>query len=255
MRLHVIACQVFRREFSFFIAKSPHIIDITWLPQGLHNTPGLLRETVSEAITAAAAKRTERHTGNPNERVRPGPDAIVLGYGLCSNGVVGLTAPEIPLIIPKTDDCIALFLGSQQRYLELFESCGGTYWLNSGWIESAFIPAPDRYAALRAVYAELYGEDNADYLLEQECLWTQKYSRCGYISSDIYENEAYRSLAREIAVHHGWGFRETKGDNALIDRLLNGPWDESAFLVCPPGHSVEATFGPDKIRAVLAREQ
>ena len=42
-------------------------------------------------------------------------EAILLGYGLCSNGLVGLTARSIPLVIP-VHDCITLFLGSKEQY-------------------------------------------------------------------------------------------------------------------------------------------
>ena len=35
-------------------------------------------------------------------------DIIVLGYGLCGNGLVGLVSPKVPLIIPRIDDCISL---------------------------------------------------------------------------------------------------------------------------------------------------
>ena len=248
MRIHVIACQVFSREFSHYIARSDNIIDVTWLPQGLHNTPDLLRRTVADAIEAACQSRCL--PGDPAGYARPAPDAVALGYGLCGGGTAGLTAPSVPLVIPKTDDCIAIFLGSQARYMELFEKNSGTYWLNNGWIESAFIPVPERYAALRATYAELYGEDNADYLTEQELLWAKKYNRCGYIRSELYENAEYSALARRAAEYHGWEYAEESADDSMIRRLLDGKWDGGEFLVCPPGWTVEATFGSDKIRAV-----
>ena len=37
-------------------------------------------------------------------------ETIILGYGLCSMGVVGLKATHSMLIIPRQDDCIAIFL-------------------------------------------------------------------------------------------------------------------------------------------------
>ena len=39
MRIHIIACRVLTRELSYLISQSPHTVDVTWLPQGLHDTP------------------------------------------------------------------------------------------------------------------------------------------------------------------------------------------------------------------------
>ncbi len=62
-------------------------------------------------------------------------DAVLLGYALCSNGLVGLTAGKIPLVLPRAHDCITLFLGSKERYLDYFQAHTGVYFKTSGWIE------------------------------------------------------------------------------------------------------------------------
>jgi hypothetical protein len=103
MRIHIIACRVLSREISYFAALSPHTVDITWLPQGLHDTPDQLRRMLQEAIDSI-------HDQVKKNLLKHRPDYIALGYGLCSNGVVGLTSRDIPMVIPRTDDCIALFL-------------------------------------------------------------------------------------------------------------------------------------------------
>lgn len=122
------------------------------------------------------------------ERQRFFPDYLVLGYGLCSNGVVGLEAGEIPLVIPRTDDCIGLMLGSQQRYLELFDQNPGTYWFSHNWQEHAAVPSRKAMEQRRAFYAEQYGEENADFLLEQDLLWTTQYRHAGLIASPLFDN-------------------------------------------------------------------
>jgi hypothetical protein len=136
MRLHVVACQVFSRELCSIAAQSSHVVELDLLPQGLHDTPALLREMVGEAIQ----KVEDRYQKGISKYL---PDAIILGYGLCSNGVVGLQAGKIPLVVPRTDDCIGIFLGSQRRYLDLFQQYPGIYWFNHGWIENAFIPTKE----------------------------------------------------------------------------------------------------------------
>ena len=167
MRIHIIACRVLTRELSYFASQSPHTVDITWLPQGLHDTPAKLRMKVSETIDSLYEQWEKRE-------LKHMPDVIVLGYGLCSNGVVGIQARDIPLVVPRTDDCIALFLGSQQRYLELFHAYAGTFWLNSGWVETAFIPTQKLLEQKRREYAENYGEDNAEMCIRDR---DSRYSR------------------------------------------------------------------------------
>ena len=249
MRIHIIACRVFTRELSYYASMSPHTVDITWLPQGLHDTPARLRDMVVQTIDELYKQREQK-------LLKHFPDVIVLGYGLCSNGVVGIEARDIPIVVPRTDDCIALFLGSQQRYLRLFEEFGGTYWLNNGWIENAFIPSADMLAQRRREYVEQYGEDNADFLMEQDMLWAKNYRHMGYITSSVHKSQEHESLAREVAQQNGWQFREFEGDNRLLIDMVNGRWDEHEFLICPPDHRIEAAYDGGKITAIpIPREE
>lgn len=239
MRLHIIACQVFGRELNYYCSQSSNTIEITWMPQGLHDTPAILNKKLSEAINEIESRKRNR------------PDAIILCYGLCSNGVVGLKSKNIPIVVPRTDDCIALFLGSQKRYLEMFEKHNSTYWLTTGWIEHAFIPSEDAFKKRLEEYTVLYGEDNADFLLEQDSLWIKNYNYCGYISSEVYENDDYINIARGISDLHNWDFAKIQGDNSMIRKIVEAKWNENEFLVCPPNHIIEPSFDYMKIKAVL----
>ena len=87
-------------------------VEIIYLEQGLHRTPKKLPEIIQERIDQAASYAT----------------VIVLGYGLCSNGLVGVTARRQKLIVPRCHDCISLFLGSPARYDAVFRDYPGTYY-------------------------------------------------------------------------------------------------------------------------------
>ena len=229
MRIHLIACQVFCRELSAAIAQSPNIVAVSWMPQGLHEFPGKLREALQAEIDRVEGQIAAGALKFP-------PDVIALGYGLCSNGTAGLIARTRPLVVPRTDDCIALFLGSQERYMEYFTQYPGTYWFNGG---------------MRAEYAALYGEDNADFLMESGVGWgwIKNYRTCGYISSTCYENPAWRQEAAGMAAHCGWELMEVPGSRRLLDALLAGDWG-GEFLVCPPGCATRETGLADKLVAV-----
>ncbi|MFI3211919.1 MAG: DUF1638 domain-containing protein [Eubacteriales bacterium] len=119
-RLKVIACEVAFRELCYCASQCRAMIDFTFMTQGLHDkgaTP--MKQMLQDEIDKVDIHKY---------------DAIVLAYGLCSNGVVGLQS-KLPMIIPKAHDCITFFLGSKERYAEFFDKNRGTYVYTSGWIE------------------------------------------------------------------------------------------------------------------------
>lgn len=243
MRLHVVACQVFSRELCAIAAQSSHVVELDLLPQGLHDTPALLREMVGKAI-----RKVEDHYQKGISKYLP--DAIILGYGLCSNGVVGLQAGKIPLVIPRTDDCMGIFLGSQRRYLDLFHQYPGIYWFNHGWIENAFIPTKEQLEKKYQQYREQYGEDNTEYLQQEDRRWISNYQYCGYIRSNgPWEKKEYRKLAHQTAKDNGWKSVDVEGDSSMLERLLQGEWRAEECLICPPGYRVEASYDETKIKA------
>ncbi len=106
MRLKCIGCEVLARPLYLSAAYSPHTVDIEMLRYGLHQQSNDLRTRLQTAIDAAEGK---------------GYDAVVLAYGLCGKSTEGLRARSIPLVLPRAHDCITIFLGSRQRYLQEFE--------------------------------------------------------------------------------------------------------------------------------------
>ena len=129
----------------------------------------------------------------------------MLAYGLCSNGVIGVRCRDIPVVIPRTDDCIALFMGSQERYLKEFHDAAGAVWLNSAWVEQSprLADSEDLRRRKWLEYAEKYGEDNADYLMEIESSWVSNYSTMGYIHSSVYDTAEHLDCARSEAADKG----------------------------------------------------
>ena len=121
MKLKLISCEVFYREFNMAVARSPHTVDAEFLPKGLHDigTTGM-RDRIQAAVDRVDTSAY---------------DAILIGYGLCNNGIVGLSSSDKPLILPRAHDCITLFLGSRERYLDYFQNNPGVYFQTTGWIE------------------------------------------------------------------------------------------------------------------------
>ena len=245
MRIHIIACRIFERELGYLSAVSDNQIDLTWFGRGLHNTPEVLCERLIGAVDKLYRQIEARELEHR-------PDAIVLGYGLCSKAVVGIRCRDIPIVIPRTDDCIALFMGSQERYLKEFADAHGAYWLNSGWLEqSARLFDSDDFKRRRWLeYAEKYGEDNADYLIEVESSWEKNYSTLGYIHSEVHDSPANLRRAGEEAERKGWRLRELDGDLRLLRMMTEGTWNDEEFLILKPGETVAADYSGKKLRAV-----
>ena len=130
----ILACQVFKNLFECF-AKPGTIRKLIFLDYGLHSLPIKLNQAVQEALDAL-----------------PEPSLVVLGYGLCGNGLNGIRAGRHTLLIARADDCIAIFLGSYERYQREFKAESGTYYLTKGWLESGSNPLQEYQS-----YVQKYG--------------------------------------------------------------------------------------------------
>ena len=83
MRIAIIGCMVMNREISRLVSESRNTVRVWWLRQGLHDTPDILRTELQRALD-----EIERENSLLPENLRF--EAVVLAYGLCSNGVLGL---------------------------------------------------------------------------------------------------------------------------------------------------------------------
>ncbi|HVM49431.1 MAG TPA: DUF1638 domain-containing protein [Candidatus Acidoferrum sp.] len=246
MFLKVIACEIAFRELCYAAARSSNLVDFEFLTQGYHDIPGTGRTEIQKRIDAVPAGKY---------------DAIVLGYGLCSNILIGLASPHTRLIIPRAHDCITFFLGSKQRYKEFFDAHPGTYYYTSGWLEcmkrrgstgpiwgGAQLPASAN-ESLNGTYqqwVDKYGEDQAKYLLEEMSRWSNSYSHGTLINFDFVKHLKLREEVQRICAERGWEYAETEGDFRLFEKMLEGNWPEADFLVVPPGQKVVAT-NDDKV--------
>lgn len=206
----------------------PNVAHVAVLPQGLHNAPSDLRARLQEAIDAV-------------ERDVPAAEAIALGYGLCSRGVEGVRAARCRLVLARAHDCVTHLLGDRERYARYVAEHPGTYWYSVGWNRHHVPPGPTRWELLRARYAERYGEDNADFLMEAEQGWFKAYDRATFVDLGLVACEAEAEETRRCAAWLGWSFDRQRGDPTLLRDLLAGNWDEQRFLVLEPGQTVRMT--------------
>jgi len=238
MYLKVIACEIALREICHLAARSRSVLDLEFLPQGLHDTPALGRDEIQRRIDAVPSGKYE---------------AVLIGYGLCSSILKDLRAGPTPLVIPRAHDCITFFLGSKERYQRYFSARPGTYYFTAGWLEvrarrgpaataghGLFMPAqtPGAREEEYARWVAKYGEEQAQYLREVMAGWTAHYTHGTLIEFDFTKHLGCSEEVRRICAEKGWQYEELAGDAGLLQRWLDGLWGPADFLVVPPGGKV-----------------
>jgi hypothetical protein len=203
-RRHVIACATVMEEMLPLL---PPDVSYEVLDFGLHLRPGGLKSALQARIDACHA------------------ETILLGYGLCSMAVVGLISRVSTLVAPKVDDCIAIYLGSRGAYQQQAELELGTYYLTKGWIEVGDSPFEEHQRLV-----ERYGAETADYITGE---MLKHYKRVCFINTGGGDLERYHAYARRMADRFNLRYEEVDGSPALIQRLIQGPWDKD-FVVAPP---------------------
>ncbi|MDT8377403.1 MAG: DUF1638 domain-containing protein [Desulfotignum sp.] len=233
---HIIACAVLARDIKE-VAREMGLKPVyKFLEAGLHENPHKLNTQVQEAIDQISEQGSA--------------DRIIIGYGICGKGTVGLTSRDIPLVIPRVHDCIALFLGGDAAYQEQFKKYPGTYYLSAGWCEEKAIPVSQRrgrawFGNRQLVYEDVkntHGRTAADHTFAFLNSWQKNYQRAAFIETRSGQAARYEQMAKEMAEEYGWRFERIKGDQCLIHQMLTATESTSGVLVVPPGHTI--TFDP-----------
>ncbi len=210
----IIACGALRPELDALLADSGRDdIGLRYLEQNLHRTPDRMPHVIQAAVDE------EQETA----------DELVLGYGLCSNGVVGVRAPAQGLIIPRAHDCIAFFLGSRADYQATFNRTPGTYYLTPGWVAEQ----KDPLGFLENDYVPRVGREEAVWAAKEEL---KHYTRFVLIySATTADLAALRRRAEENARFFDKELEIREGSDAYFRKILFGPHDEENFVHIPAG--------------------
>ncbi|MFN7997905.1 MAG: DUF1638 domain-containing protein [Bryobacteraceae bacterium] len=246
MRLKLISCDVLYRETCAAVSRSVNQVDVEFLRKGLHDLVACdMCQQLQEAV----------------DRVDPETyDAVLMGYGLCGTGLVGLTAHKLRIVVPRAHDCITLFLGDKERYLHYFQENPGVYFTTTGWIERGErlgdLNQPGmQVRGIEMSHEELvakYGEENAAFLEEELGAYKKQYRQYTFIQMGLEPDDRFERHTQERATERGWKFEKVLGDMTLIETLVNGPWDDKRFLVVEPGWRVVARYDESIISAEKA---
>jgi hypothetical protein len=209
-RHKIIACETVIEEMLPFI---PPDMKYEVLDFGLHIRPEELKKNLQEVVNSSSKEA----------------DVILLGYGLCSQAVVGLRAENSTLIVPRVDDCIAIFLGSVEEYKHQHNKAPGTYYLTKGWIKVGDTPFDEYDSAIIK-----YGKAKADSIYKQIL---KNYTRLAFINTGDNDLEYFRDRAQNISRKFNLQYEEITGSRSMTNRLIYGPWNDD-FIIAEPGKTI-----------------
>jgi Protein of unknown function (DUF1638) len=244
MRILLIGCEVIIRELCDAILRSPHVVDAQFLSKGLHDRGARVMRAGLQAAIDEAETRPQKY------------DAIALGYGLCGNGLAGVQARSVPLVLPRAHDCITLLMGSRTRFESYFQDHPGVYYRSTGWVERGADLEPLARTESGMGYTldalvERYGEDSGRFLYEELTRYRQTYQQLTFIETGLEPDGRFEAEARAEATEKGWRFEKVRGDLELFRGLLSGNWDDDRYLVVPPGYRIAAR--PDQDIVTIER--
>lgn len=237
MRLKLLCCNVFQREACHCLVRTPHVVDVEFVPLGEHDRPDMLRASLQTLIDRADA-------------ADPAYDAILLLFGLCGNATVGLRAGRTPLVMPRAHDCATVLLGSRAAFRQYFADNPSQPFGSIGYFERGndyMLKRPGDAGIERDAsyveYVKLYGEENARYI------WDEMHpphmdKRAVFIAIPETANlglgmiEKFRAQAQAA----GQEYVQLTGNLRLIEALIAGRWPADEFLTVPPGQEIAGVY-------------
>jgi hypothetical protein len=200
-------------ELNQALAEGGEEVEILYIDQALHRTPAKLLDQLQEKI----------------DEVAPAASRIVLGYGLCSNSVLGLKTEHATLVVPRVDDCIAMLLGSNEAFSAESEKERGSYYVAKAYLEEC-----DTIMSEHDKLVEKRGRERAERMMR---LLLKHYTRVVLVDTGRYDLEPYRARIAEFADTFDLAVEEIPGTTRILDALVAEVWGDD-FVVAPPGHEL-----------------
>lgn len=228
--VHLIGCGVLGPDINRIAAELSLQLKMTFLPAGLHDKPNELRSRLQAAIDLA----------EKNDSC----SRIIVAYGICGRGTVGIQTSRVPLVLPRVHDCTALFLGSDQAYKKEFAKYPGTFYLTAGWqlAKGDFKKGKDKTIWIGSetmgcrALREQYGPQHAEKIITFFSSWQKNYQRAVFIDTGLENADRYARLAQKMAAEHHWKYEQIAGDDCLMRKLLTQEVSSNDILVVPPSH-------------------
>ena len=230
MRQKVLGCRVLGRELYYCASRSPHRAVVELYEAGLHERPEKLNRILKDAILKTGPEECDR---------------ILLSYGLCGNGTLEVTHPDLPIAVHNCHDCIPLLFGDKKRHAEWIKKRPGTFFYSCGWIDELLVPGcPDYDEKYLGLYGKTISGRQRDAV---ERMIIENYTVLAYIHGKQlgpalgekgrhYTKECLDSLNDRFGL--GLRYEEVTGSPALVQSFMDGIWNEDNVVVVEPGKTL-----------------
>ena len=206
MKIKLIACEVMKEEL--LSVTSVHDIDIHFIKMGFHLYPEKLHVELKDILSQCS-----------------GFDRVILAFGLCGGAARNLEAPGSVLTIPRVHDCIPILLGSSEIFSKQQQE-KGTFYLSCGWFKS-----DKNILSEHKKLVDKYGEARAQKVTGKIY---DSYRRILFIHTGHPDEKCCYKKSQETAQLLGLNFQTTEGCRDYLEKIINGPWDETEFINAEP---------------------
>jgi hypothetical protein len=204
-----MACRTVEDELRLAMAQGGVDFPVLFQDAGLHIWPDKLRATIQRDL----------------DRIE-NVDTVLMGYGFCGKGLVGIKSDRFKIVVPRVHDCISLLLGSAAEQLKYGNDI---YFVTKGWLGHDLSLAREFDHSVAR-----YGEQRAIRVLKRSM---QNYTHLTAIDTGAYDVEAIKPTIKTVAEKLDWKLETVPGSLRLFHKLLHGPWDEE-FVVLEPGQEI-----------------
>lgn len=211
----IIACEVLRDEVELAMANTGCTLPVVWGGKGLHRVPDNLRAGLNEMIAG-----------------QPEAETILLAYGLCGNGMIGVGSGTATVVVPRFDDCIWMLLCGQQGKRPPMDIHSLYYtrgYLENDNVGQSALPDDMLYCGyLRTV--EKYGPEKAKKVYRRIFA---NYESITMLDTGAYKVEDCLAEAKSFADDLELELHQQAGSVRVLEKLFAGPWDEEICITGP----------------------
>lgn len=212
METTILACEMITKELTAVLEETNCPYPVVWLDAGLHNVPKKLHRSLQEALDQI---QTER---------------VLLTFGLCGESLVDIQAGNHELIIPKTDDCITMLIGSHEKRVQMNAELAAFY-LTEGWVDQNQTPMQEYMHSV-----EKYGQEMAEDIME---MMYGNYRTLCILDTGLTDPEQLKRRCDPIAKISCTEICIRPGTLDWLRELISGPWDDpERFIVKKPGDEI-----------------
>ncbi|MDO4478040.1 MAG: DUF1638 domain-containing protein [Lachnospiraceae bacterium] len=212
----LLACDMLKNELQSLLEKGLFEGEVVWMEKGLHEYPDQLRTALQEEIDKWDEKA----------------DQILLAYGLCGNGLLGLTSHHASLVIPNFDDCIRCLL-STKAGMDIPMDPSALYY-TAGWLD-----LEDSMLSENTRYMQTYGPVKGLKIIKS---MFKHYKYVRMVETGQYDvDDAIRQVT-PMAEKIGLECRREPGSLRVYKEFLKGNVSDE-FIITKPGETIgEAHF-------------